>query len=311
MLLLGAITLAVALAVSVRRRGQVAPVVRTVFYAASVMSGAGMILSVLSWPPALQRGGAIAAVSGLLVVGLITRGVDRATRRLTFVATSFLGLSCAASAVWTDDSASRWFLLRFAAVLLFIAWKSRSGGRNWATLAVVLLAVVASIGLPMRSDAPVGAAVLVFACGLAGLVARDDRLRPLVTIFGFCGAILAYVLIQGQHATLNGALVGVAVSAVGWSVATRRGRDDLALAALVVFALCTVVVGVTMAWSTTLGLGCAYLATAVAALLNGVLVWLPRLPVARARWKYFLTGPDNGGDVPVAVVRGGPEDQCH
>ena len=51
-----------------------------------------------------------------------------------------------------------------------------------------------------------------------------------------------------------------------------------------------------MAWSTTLGVGGAYLTTAVAVLLNGVLVWLPQLPAARARWDYFLNGPDDIGD---------------
>jgi predicted secreted Zn-dependent protease len=68
-LLLGAVTLTAALAVSVRRRRQVAPVVLVVFYAASGMSGAGMVLSVLSWSPVLQPAGAIAAASGILVVG--------------------------------------------------------------------------------------------------------------------------------------------------------------------------------------------------------------------------------------------------
>ncbi|AUI60394.1 hypothetical protein [Amycolatopsis sp. BJA-103] len=298
-LLLGTMTLAMILAVWVRRRRQVAPVVRVVFYVASGMSGVGMILSLLLGPLVLQRAGAIAAASGLLVVGLITQGVDLAARRLTSVALLFLGVSCDVAALQSQDRQSQLLLLAFATVLQFAAWKSRSTEPGGMVPALVVLVLVASFGLPTRPEAPAGAAVVVLACGVAGLTSRhsgDSRLRLLVVIFGFCGAILAYMLVRGQHVVLNTALAGVAVSAVGWAVATRRGRDNLALAALSVFATCTVVVGATIAWSTTLGLGGAYLATAVAVLLNGVLVWLPRLPAVQARWDYFLNGPDDIGD---------------
>lgn len=319
-LLLGAVTLAVVLSVAVRRRRQVAPVVRVVFYAASATSGAGMILSVLPAAPVLQRAGTIAAASGLLVVGLITQGVDRAARRLTFVATFFLGVCCDASALQTDDHASRWLLLQFATVLEVAAWKSRSKGPRGMTPALLLLTVIASIFLPTRPEAPLGVGAVVFACAVAGLLAGDNPLRLLIVIFGFSGAILAHELVQGQPVILNSALAGVAVAAVGWATASRSGRDNLAFAALSIFAVCTVAVGVTMAWSTTLGLGGAYLATAVAVLLNGVLVWLPQLPAAQARWDYFLNGPDDaGGDhapesrqpAPTGHVQSdGPEDEA-
>ncbi|MCP2245584.1 hypothetical protein [Lentzea aerocolonigenes] len=299
-LLLCGVTLAVVLAAWVKGRRQVAPVVRFVFYAASVLTVVGVVLSVSSWSPVLQRAGAIVATCCLLVLGLITQGVDQAARRLTVVATFFLGVSCAASAFQTNDGEVRKFLLIFAVVLLGAAWAGLSVDLNGpaSTYVLLFLALAAYWVMPLRKDGPWGAAVVLIGCATAGLLSQERRLRLLVGIFGLCGAVLAYTLTRGQPVVLNSALAGMAVAAVGWAFATRRGRDGLALAALVVFAVCVVVAGGFMAWSTTLGLGGAYLAMAVAVLLHGVLVWLPSLPAARARWGYFLNGAD---DEPAAL----------
>lgn len=290
-LTMGALALGLQVSIMIRNRPRHAPVVAFTNYVAAGVALAGMIFSTVR-SPAAQRTGAIAAMVGLLILGLVAQGLDQTTRRATILSLLFIGVSTVVSGVQAHDQPSRRFLLYFGLALLAAGLVIVRGEPSQRVLAHLIIVLTLALQLPSTPLAPPAAPALIIACGAMLYWARGSETTSLVLAFGISAAALAAVFVKTNPLGINLALLVMAAASVLWTFATRRGGAATSALALAMFGVAMGAVGVQMAVLTSLGLCGAYLAMAIAVILHAVLGRASQLPRLRDQLYHFWRGAE-------------------
>jgi hypothetical protein len=162
------IALALQLAVVVRKRPVEAPVISFARNLGIGVTVAGMVLAALE-SPTLARIGSITVAAGLLTVGLLSQGLEHATRTLTVFSLRFIGVAAVASYLTIGESSVRMFIVivgtLFLAMALFLA-KGSVASMAAVKATFVVLVILCGIAMP-NMQGPIGSALLIMGAGVA------------------------------------------------------------------------------------------------------------------------------------------------